>query len=49
MNTIESRLEELGIVLPVAAAPAANYVSYVLTAIFFTCPGNCRWKTASLP
>jgi enamine deaminase RidA (YjgF/YER057c/UK114 family) len=28
---IESRLKELGIVLPAAAAPAANYVPFVLT------------------
>ena len=30
-NAIETRLAELGLTLPVAAAPAANYVSYVLT------------------
>lgn len=42
MNTIESRLEELGIVLPVAAAPAANYVSYVLT-------GNLLHLSGQLP
>lgn len=33
---IEARLEELGIELPAAAAPAANYVPYVLT-------GNQLW------
>lgn len=42
MNTIESRLEELGIVLPVAATPAANYVSYVLT-------GNLLHLSGQLP
>jgi len=42
VNTIESRLEELGIVLPVAAAPAANYVSYVLT-------GNLLHLSGQLP
>jgi len=31
MSTIESRLTELGITLPQAAAPAANYVPYVMT------------------
>lgn len=42
MNTIESRLEELGISLPVAAAPAANYVSYVLS-------GNLLHLSGQLP
>lgn len=31
-DAIEARLKELGIDLPVAAAPAANYVPYVLKA-----------------
>ncbi len=30
-NAIETRLSEMGLSLPVASAPAANYVSYVLT------------------
>jgi enamine deaminase RidA (YjgF/YER057c/UK114 family) len=30
MGTIETRLAELGITLPQAAAPVANYVAYVL-------------------
>lgn len=30
-NTVESRLQELGITLPVAAAPAANYVPFAQT------------------
>lgn len=42
MNTIESRLEELGIALPVAAAPAANYVPYVLS-------GNLLHLSGQLP
>lgn len=42
MNTIESRLEELGIELPVAATPAANYVSYVLS-------GNLLHLSGQLP
>ncbi len=31
MSTVESRLKELGLTLPVAAAPVANYVGAVLT------------------
>lgn len=42
VNTIESRLEELGIALPVAAAPAANYVPYVLS-------GNLLHLSGQLP
>lgn len=42
LNPIESRLEELGITLPVAAAPAANYVSYVVT-------GNLLFISGQLP
>lgn len=42
MNTIESRLEELGITLPVAAAPAANYVPYALS-------GNLLHLSGQLP
>lgn len=30
-NAIETRLSELGVTLPEAAAPAANYVPYVVT------------------
>ncbi len=41
-NAIESRLTELGITLPVAAAPAANYVSYVIT-------GNLLFISGQLP
>ena len=41
-NPIESRLTELGITLPVAAAPAANYVSYVIT-------GNLLFISGQLP
>lgn len=42
VNTIESRLEELGIALPTAAAPAANYVPYVLS-------GNLLHLSGQLP
>lgn len=42
MNAIESRLEELGVALPHAAAPAANYVPYVLS-------GNILHLSGQLP
>ncbi|MCX8997620.1 RidA family protein [Rhizobiaceae bacterium BDR2-2] len=42
VNTIESRLAELGIVLPVAAAPAANYVPYTIS-------GNLLHLSGQLP
>ena len=38
---IEARLRELGITLPAAAAPAANYVPYVLT-------GNQLWVAGQI-
>ena len=41
-GTIESRLAELGVALPPAAAPAANYVPYVLT-------GNLLLTSGQLP
>jgi enamine deaminase RidA (YjgF/YER057c/UK114 family) len=41
-DAIESRLKELGITLPVAAAPAANYVSYVIS-------GNMLYISGQLP
>jgi len=31
MNTIDARLDALGLTLPEAAAPVANYVPYVIT------------------
>jgi enamine deaminase RidA (YjgF/YER057c/UK114 family) len=39
---IEARLKELGIVLPQAAAPAANYVPYVIS-------GNLLYLSGQLP
>ena len=39
---IEARLEELGIELPEAAAPAANYVPYVIA-------GNQLWIAGQVP
>lgn len=41
-DAIEARLKELGIDLPVAAAPAANYVPYVLN-------GNTLYISGQLP
>ncbi|GAJ95990.1 RidA family protein [Agrobacterium rhizogenes] len=41
-NAIEGRLKELGIVLPQAAAPAANYVPYVIS-------GNLLYLSGQLP
>lgn len=41
-EAIEGRLKELGIELPVAAAPAANYVPYVIT-------GNLLFISGQLP
>lgn len=39
---IEARLKELGIELPKAAAPAANYVPFVIT-------GNQLWVAGQIP
>ena len=41
-NVIDGRLKELGIVLPQAAAPAANYVPYVIS-------GNLLYLSGQLP
>jgi enamine deaminase RidA (YjgF/YER057c/UK114 family) len=41
-DSIEARLTELGITLPVAAAPAANYVPYVIS-------GNLLYLSGQLP
>jgi enamine deaminase RidA (YjgF/YER057c/UK114 family) len=41
-ETIENRLAELGIVLPAAAAPAANYVPFVKS-------GNLLFPSGQLP
>lgn len=41
-DTIDSRLSALGITLPVAAAPAANYVPYVIS-------GNLLYLSGQLP
>ncbi|KAA9387016.1 RidA family protein [Neorhizobium galegae] len=41
-EAIEGRLQEMGIVLPVAAAPAANYVPYTIS-------GNTLYLSGQLP
>ncbi|OLP43657.1 RidA family protein [Rhizobium oryziradicis] len=41
-DTIDSRLTTLGITLPVAATPAANYVSFVIS-------GNLLYLSGQLP
>ncbi|RCW24812.1 enamine deaminase RidA (YjgF/YER057c/UK114 family) [Ciceribacter lividus] len=41
-ETIDNRLEAMGIRLPVAAAPAANYVPYVIS-------GNLLYLSGQLP
>jgi enamine deaminase RidA (YjgF/YER057c/UK114 family) len=41
-DAIEARLQELGFTLPVAAAPAANYVPYVIS-------GNLLYLSGQLP
>ncbi|KAA1176786.1 RidA family protein [Rhizobium tropici] len=41
-DAIEGRLKELGIVLPQAAAPAANYVPYIIS-------GNLLYLSGQLP
>lgn len=41
-DTIDSRLSALGVTLPVAAAPAANYVPYVIS-------GNLLYLSGQLP
>jgi enamine deaminase RidA (YjgF/YER057c/UK114 family) len=41
-SAIENRLEELGITLPQAAAPAANYLPYVIS-------GNMLYISGQLP
>jgi enamine deaminase RidA (YjgF/YER057c/UK114 family) len=47
-DTIESRLADLGITLPVAAAPAANYVPFVQTGNFVFTAGQLPLKDGKL-
>ena len=48
MGTLESRLAELGIVLPVAAPPAANYVPFVISGILLYVSGQLPFKDGKL-
>lgn len=48
MSTIEARLEELGITLPEAAAPAANYVPYVQTSNLVVVSGQITLENGTL-
>ncbi|MTJ79763.1 MAG: RidA family protein [Telmatospirillum sp.] len=48
MARIEARLAELGIALPVAAAPAANYVSYVISGNQLVLSGQLPAKDGKL-
>lgn len=43
-GTVEKRLEELGIVIPKAAAPAANYVPYVVSGNLVFVSGQVPFK-----
>lgn len=47
-DTIESRLADLGITLPVAAAPAANYVPFIQTGNFVFTAGQLPLKDGKL-
>jgi enamine deaminase RidA (YjgF/YER057c/UK114 family) len=47
-ETIEKRLSDLGVVIPAAAAPAANYVPYALTGNFLFTSGQLPLKDGSL-
>lgn len=48
MSTIETRLTELGITLPQAAAPAANYVPYVKTGNLVVISGQITLENGEL-
>ncbi|MBB4569674.1 RidA family protein [Rhizobium leucaenae] len=47
-DAIESRLKELGIVLPQAAAPAANYVPYVISSNLLYLSGQLPMENGKL-
>lgn len=47
-NTIDERLAELGITLPVAAAPAANYVPFMSTGSLLLTSGQLPLKDGKL-
>ena len=47
-DTIESRLAELGVPIPVAAAPAANYVSFMTSGNLLLTSGQLPLKDGKL-
>jgi enamine deaminase RidA (YjgF/YER057c/UK114 family) len=47
-NSIETRLADLGVTLPVAAAPAANYVPFMSTASLLLTSGQLPLKDGKL-
>ena len=47
-ETIEKRLSDLGVTLPVAAAPAANYVPYIRTGHLLFTAGQLPLKDGKL-
>lgn len=48
MSKIDARIEELGLTLPAAAAPAANYVPYVKTGNLVFVSGQITLKDGDL-
>ena len=48
MSAIDTRLEELGLTLPEAAAPAANYVPYVQTGNLIVVSGQITLNNGTL-
>lgn len=48
MSTIDARLQELGLTLPKAAAPAANYVPYVQSGNLVFVSGQITLKDGAL-
>jgi enamine deaminase RidA (YjgF/YER057c/UK114 family) len=47
-ETIEKRLSDLGVTLPVAAAPAANYVTYAFSGKLLFTSGQLPFKDGKL-
>ena len=47
-DTIEARLTARGITLPVAAAPAANYVPYVISGALLTISGQLPMENGAV-
>ncbi|MDR3440966.1 RidA family protein [Telmatospirillum sp.] len=48
MSTIETRLKDLGIILPAGAAPAANYVPFVQSGNMLHLSGQLPFKDGKL-